>query len=188
MSYVPAPPLANPLAFRTAYTDIWSPSECQQVLDGLDPDQWEPVQMERENTVVRDVMVQPPAFADAADLLNRLFVAACQINEQYFRFDLSGIWDHDQPTVVRYEPGHGHYGWHADCAEPTPRRKLSFSVLLSDPADYEGGDLEVRGFDPAPRVRGTLFTFPAFMLHQVTPVTSGARMVLVGWVHGPTFR
>lgn len=188
VSFVPTRPLANPVAFRTAIVDLWSPSDCDRAVEGLSDDEWMPAQMERDGEVVRDVKVQVPDFSLIADQMERLLAAVCQVNEQYFRFDLSGIWDDDQPTVVRYEPDQGHYHWHVDCAEPHPLRKLSFSVLLSDPDSYTGGDLEVNGFDPAPRVRGQLFLFPSFMWHRVTPVTAGARHVLVGWVLGPTFR
>lgn len=188
MNFVPTRPLANPIAFRTASVDLWSPSDCDRVLEGISGESWSPVEVENDGEVVRSVQVQLPDFSLIAEQMERLLAAVCQVNEQYFRFDLSGIWDHDQPTIVRYEPGQGHYHWHSDCAEPSPLRKLSFSVLLSDPDSFAGGDLEVRGFDPAPRVRGTLFLFPSFMWHRVTPVTSGSRDVLVGWVLGPTFR
>lgn len=105
-----------------------------------------------------------------------------------------------------YGPGE-RYGWHTD-QTPEPYgpeygeyagtiRKLSFSVQLSDPADYDGGRLEIeRGVPGEPaRVRaldealprGSVVVFPSFVPHRVTPVTRGARYALVGWVCGPPF-
>ena len=54
------------------------------------------------------------------------------------------------------------------------KRKLTVVVQLSDPADYDGGELEVwpdSTVRTAPRDRGTAVIFPSFALHRVTPVT-----------------
>jgi PKHD-type hydroxylase len=70
-------------------------------------------------------------------------------------------------------------------------RKLSFSVMLTDPGDYKGGELLLKtSFKPmkTPKKRGTVVFFPSFVLHEVTPVTEGIRKTLVGWVLGPNFR
>jgi len=77
--------------------------------------------------------------------------------------------------------------WHTDFAGTRPFRKLSVSIQLSDPEDYEGGDLELLyGTEPQKldRSRGALIVFPSFMLHRVTPVTRGARWSLVAWLLG----
>jgi PKHD-type hydroxylase len=62
---------------------------------------------------------------------------------------------------------------------------------MSDSADYEGCDLEVRTahpIDKAPRERGTLMAFRANALHRVPPITRGTRKSLVAWAAGPEFR
>ncbi len=70
-------------------------------------------------------------------------------------------------------------------------RKLTFVLQLSDPSDYEGGDL-ILWNSRNPRVMekklGRLLFFPSNLLHEVTPVTKGIRYSLVGWVHGPAFK
>ncbi|MGB0178111.1 MAG: 2OG-Fe(II) oxygenase, partial [Owenweeksia sp.] len=82
--------------------------------------------------------------------------------------------------------------WHMDFgAGEISHRKLSMTVQLSDPADYEGGDLEFminQKVVTAPRTRGTVIVFPSFILHRVTPVTKGVRHSVVGWVSGTPFR
>jgi PKHD-type hydroxylase len=68
---------------------------------------------------------------------------------------------------------------------------VTLSLQLSNAADYEGCDLQVRAgnqIDSAPRLRGSLVAFPANVLHQVTPILSGIRRALVVWAVGPEFR
>ena len=63
-------------------------------------------------------------------------------------------------------------------------------MQLSDPASYEGGNLEIMNSrDPQamPRDRGVIIMFPSFTLHRVTKVTRGVRRSLVGWIGGPPF-
>lgn len=114
------------------------------------------------------------------------------LNARFFRFDLS------QLVTFQYAvyDGGGHFDWHKDYGraygEPGQEpRKLTLSLQLSDGADYDGCDLEVRGgneIDIAPRERGALIAFPANVLHRVTPLTRGVRKSLVIWAAGPEFR
>lgn len=96
-----------------------------------------------------------------------------------------------QVMFNRYEPGM-FYKDHMDAAlmgglkgGAPIRTDLSFTVFLSDPADYEGGDFVIRtGFGDL-TVRGELghaICYPSNMLHRVEPVTRGARWAAVGWV------
>jgi PKHD-type hydroxylase len=68
---------------------------------------------------------------------------------------------------------------------------LSLVLQLSDPAQYEGGNLQVMtGSEPQTvrKQRGLVAAFPSYVLHQVTPVTQGTRQSLVAWVSGPQFK
>ena len=68
-------------------------------------------------------------------------------------------------------------------------RKLSFSIQLSDPDDYEGGNLQLMDENNksyiAPRQRGTIILFDSRTPHRVQKVRSGERKSIVGWVVGP---
>jgi PKHD-type hydroxylase len=80
------------------------------------------------------------------------------------------------------------YGWHEDWSplEGAPDvRKLSAVLLLSDPADFEGGQFQFSDYGPVEMQRGTLIVFPSYLRHQVTPVTKGQRYSAVCWVVGP---
>jgi len=120
-------------------------------------------------------------------LYQRMHAYVQQFNLHY-GFDVWGFQESMQ--FLEYAEG-GHFDWHVDAGVPgAAPRKLSFTLQLSDPASYDGGDLEVWGADRAvvPRARGTLICFPSFVLHRVTPVTTGMRRAIVAWVTGEPFR
>lgn len=109
------------------------------------------------------------------------------VNEKY-QFDLRGFADAIQ--LAHYELG-DYYDWHMDIGKgQSSLRKISLSIQLSDPATYDGGDLEFFGMPEfqCPRGQGTAITFPTFLPHRVTPVTRGTRLSLVAWISGPPFR
>ena len=71
-------------------------------------------------------------------------------------------------------------------------RKLSFSLLLSDPDEYEGGQFQMLGYHnkmyEVPQKKGLLVIFDSTTQHRVRPVKKGTRKSLVGWVVGPRWR
>jgi len=128
---------------------------------------------------------------DSTFIYDTLGFIARQLNGQFFDFDLFGFVEDIQYTVYR-ENG-GHYGWHLDRGSSGGQapRKLSLVMQLSDPSEYEGGDLEVfTGLEPTQmeKKQGLVVAFPSFVLHRVTPITSGTRRTLVVWLSGPKFR
>jgi PKHD-type hydroxylase len=89
------------------------------------------------------------------------------------------------PNFNRYEPDHPEYGWHTDrtlrwLPDGAPlRTDVSATLFLSDPADYDGGELEVQDTYGSQRVKlpaGHLVLYPSGSLHRVTPVTRGQRL------------
>ena len=113
------------------------------------------------------------------------------LNSQFYRFDLTGFGESMQLTNYDHSEN-GMYGWHLDYGgNRTVSRKLSLVVQLSDPSEYEGGNLQVMtGQDPVNvrKQRGLIAVFPSYTLHQVTPVTQGCRQSLVAWLSGPSFK
>jgi len=89
------------------------------------------------------------------------------------------------PLFSRYEPGHA-YGGHVDDALIGGRRTdVSFTLFLSAPESYDGGELVIdsaAGEDAFKLAAGSIITYPSTTLHRVTPVTRGQRLVAVGWV------
>ena len=89
------------------------------------------------------------------------------------------------PLFSRYQPGHA-YGAHVDDAlMGGVRSDLAFTLFLSEPDSYDGGELVIdstageEGFKLAP---GSVITYPATTLHRVAPVTRGERLAAAGWV------
>ena len=71
-------------------------------------------------------------------------------------------------------------------------RKLSFTLQLSDPDEYEGGNVQLIDESGksyiAPRQRGTIILFDSRTQHRVIKVKKGVRKSIVGWVLGPRWR
>jgi PKHD-type hydroxylase len=112
-----------------------------------------------------------------------------EANDVMWKFDLSTMNEAIQYT--EYYGGGGHYDWHMDCGIGIQnQRKVSVTVQLSAPDEYEGGDLEFNmgSHKVAPRVQGAAVIFPSFMLHRVTPVKSGTRKSFVLWVGGEPYK
>jgi PKHD-type hydroxylase len=124
-------------------------------------------------------------------LHTRLEEMVLPINAEFYRYDLYGLNEAFQYTVYEGAQG-GHYNWHVDMGEKRYEpRKISLSLQLSGPSDYEGGELVIQAGDgdcAAEKARGTLIAFPSYVLHRVEPVTAGIRKSLVIWVAGPEFR
>lgn len=130
--------------------------------------------------------------ADTQWLYDRLAFVARNLNGQFYKFDLYGFSEDMQYTVYNGSDD-GHYTWHLDAGSTnnTAPRKLSIVVQLSDPDDYEGGDLELFSAANPTKVdkqKGLIAAFPSYMLHRVSPVTKGIRKTLVVWVCGPSFK
>ncbi|WP_022727956.1 Fe2+-dependent dioxygenase [Fodinicurvata sediminis] len=85
----------------------------------------------------------------------------------------------------RYEPGM-EYGLHVDDALMGGQRTdLSFTLFLSDPQDYSGGELMITESSLERAVKlpvGQLVLYPSDSLHRVAPVEEGLRLAVVGWV------
>jgi PKHD-type hydroxylase len=108
-----------------------------------------------------------------------LFISAVLPNEVY------------PPMFNRYGEGMA-FGAHVDGSvrlQPHTARKLrtdvSATLFLSDPADYDGGELVVHDTYGAHRVKlaaGDMVVYPATSLHEVTPVTRGVRVASFFWI------
>ena len=136
------------------------------------------------------------------------------INRENFMYDIIDI---DGGSMQYTEYGEGeYYHWHNDdgisrcltnkdalssfdnngdtkkLLDGEHVRKLSFSIQLSDPKDYVGGELQFLGDDGetffAPKQKGSIIVFDSRTKHRVLKVKSGIRRSLVGWVVGPRWK
>jgi PKHD-type hydroxylase len=122
-------------------------------------------------------------FQRLVDVINR-------VNSEAFNLNLYGM-EPLQYTVYESD-GKGFYVVHRDIKTESVDnlvRKLSFTLQLTDPAEYEGGELILdQGFAPytASNQMGDITFFLSTIAHEVKPVTKGILHALVGWVSGPT--
>lgn len=140
-------------------------------------------------------------------------------NRNNFLYDISYI-ESESMQYARYGVGE-YYHWHSDTSIPVqykPQiqtsakesttddnylreraaienelvRKISFSLQLSDPDDYEGGNIQFIDESNqnyiAPRQKGSLIIFDSRTKHRVCKVRSGVRKSIVGWVVGPRWK
>lgn len=140
---------------------------------------------------VRWISESMPDFKDLILDIKNMF---WQVNKT-FGLDINYL--PDLQFTEYYGSVSGKYDWHIDTQfeeQSCYHRKISMVIQLSDPKDYEGGNLELQPFfyeppDPVNlRQQGTAIFFPSITYHRVTPVTSGTRYSLVAWMQGPRWR
>lgn len=95
------------------------------------------------------------------------------------------------PKFNCYQDG-GQYGVHVDSAvmqlpgvAQSLRSDLSATLFLSEPEDYQGGELEIEtgfGTQAVKLSAGDMVLYPSSSLHRVTPVTAGARLASFFWI------
>tara|TARA_X000001036_G_C20437512_1_gene707874 strand:- start:46 stop:660 length:615 start_codon:yes stop_codon:yes gene_type:complete len=115
-----------------------------------------------------------------------------QLADWHFKIDAA-----ENYQVTKYEEG-DFYSAHIDSlgtngtkriAPDKPNlhnrtRKMSMTLNLNDPSEYEGGELRLYGVGKLPTDKGRMTFFPSFLPHEVTPVTKGVRYSLVVWFLG----
>jgi len=131
-----------------------------------------------------------PLNNDTEWIYHRLGNIIRNLNGMHWRFDISGFNEDLQYT--RYNGDKSFYGWHIDSGSlgESPPRKLTITLQLSDPNEYEGGDFQLHAtkLNTLPKKKGMIVVFPSYSLHQVTPVTQGIRRSLVAWLCGPPLK
>ena len=139
---------------------------------------------------VRDSKISWLYPVDGMDwVFRRVTDITLNLNERFFKFDLFGINEGFQFT--NYESPSGKYGKHVDRGMNILVRKLSISIQLTNPEEYEGGELKLYDGEEETimsKEQGTLIIFPSYVLHEVMPVTKGERNSLVTWVTGKQFK
>ena len=123
-----------------------------------------------------------PVYNDINDFIQR-------INRNHFGFENIQITEEAQ--VSSYSKGQ-FYEWHTDTRtnmqEEPPVRKLSMTLLLNDPSEFEGGNLEIANNEFVPMKQGHATIFASFLQHRVSPITRGVRKSLVMWFGGEPFK
>jgi PKHD-type hydroxylase len=183
-----APRINNHVSSPMVFTGIFSPEECDRIID---------IGARQRQRVGRMMYARPDVRksriswigiqGETAWLYEKIWQTFRAVN-RWYEFELLGLVDEIQYAV--YDVG-DRFDWHLDTGGgQTSTRKISLSVQLADGGRYAGGDLQFSASSEleTARRRGTIIAFPSFLSHRVTEVTHGSRMSLVAWAHGPAFR
>jgi PKHD-type hydroxylase len=177
-------------------TPLLTPEQCRIVIDcgKKQPPQTAQVGMGAEgggtDTKKRVTTISWIPFNALPELYHTLDEFIQKANLNHFGFDDIRITE--QAQFTEYPEG-GFYDWHMDSdvvmAHQPPVRKISMTLLLNDPSEFEGGDLEL--ISPGrfkPIKQGHAICFASFLNHRVNPVKRGVRQSLVVWFGGKPFR
>ena len=175
---------------------LFSPEQCRKIIDcgRRQPPQKAQVGMNKPegglDTKKRVTTISWIPFNEMPEMYNDLNAFIQRANLNHFGFDDIQITENAQFTEY---PEGGFYDWHMDCDvnmehEP-PVRKISMTLLLNHPSEFEGGDLELMSPGKYKRLeQGHAITFASFINHRVNPVKRGIRQSLVVWFGGKPFR
>ena len=177
-------------------TPLFTPDQCRQIIDAGRrlPPQKAQVGMGRPgggtDTKKRVTTISWIPFKEMDSMYNQVNQFIQQTNLNHFGF--GDIQITEQAQFTEYPVG-GFYDWHMDCdvnmAHEPPVRKISMTVLLNDPLEFEGGDLELMSPGKFKKLKqGHAIIFASFLNHRVAPVTRGVRQSLVMWFGGTPFR
>ena len=190
--------------------EVFSPDECSEIISTAETEWIKTLGYTYEAGGKKDLDLEhrnaisfhPKNEDSILNLWSKLLHVLTHANNRLdggWGFDISGLAE--MPFVAKYEAADinkygksGHHNWHVDLGETSPvnQRKLAYSVFLN-PGEYEGGELCFYSDKPSKPFGGqdkigSMFIFPAYMMHKVNPITKGTRHALVGWAHGDSFK
>ena len=112
----------------------------------------------------------------------------------FYNFDIDNENEKSHEVqLTKYTDDGSFYSWHTDKdflfkeGQESLQRKLSSTIILQEAE--EGGIFDTEyGTDGFDQKAGSIFVFPSFYSHQVTPVTKGERLSIVSWTCGPEWK
>ena len=177
-------------------TPLFTPEQCRKIIESgrAQKPQTAQVGMNKPgggtDTKKRVTTISWLPFKEMAPMYHDLNIFIQKCNENHFGFGDIRITENAQFTEY---PEGGFYDWHMDCDvnmqhEP-PVRKISMTLLLNDPSEFEGGDLELMAPGKFAELKqGHAICFASFLNHRVNKVRRGVRQSLVVWFGGKPFR
>ena len=178
---------------------LFSPEQCQNIIDAghAEKPQTAQVGMNKPGGGVdkkkRTTTISWIPFDKLPQMYKRVENQLSLVNLNHFGFENVQI---TEPAQFTEYPKGGFYDWHMDLNAfgqegQNPIRKISMTLLLSDPKDFTGGDLmfsEMGDNKPLPLKQGQAIFFASFLRHKVAPVKKGIRRSMVMWFGGPPLK
>ena len=177
---------------------IFSPQQCQNIIDTGHQQKAEEAKVGhkdqaggRHDTQKRITTISWIPFTALPEMYKIIEKTMKQVNGNHFGYE--GMQITELAQFTEYPKG-GFYDWHMDaevnCRFEPPVRKISMTLLLSDPSEFVGGDLEfmTAGNKPPQLLQGQAIFFCSLIRHRVNKVKKGVRRSLVMWFGGPPFK
>lgn len=143
-------------------------------VDGRETAGWSAALVKLNEQAADDISIERQATDIVTKLQNHIIFRIAAYPKRFIKTVFS-----------RYRPGMA-YGSHVDNGiMDGERTDISFTLFLSDPETYDGGELILEtasGDEMIKLPAGSLFTYPSTTLHRVAEVRHGERLALVGWV------
>ena len=167
------------------FLDSWSLEKIQQSLKTATEVDWEDgrvTNVDHKGKINFRLYPKTKIFKDISKIVN----FAMDNNIQFKEF-----------TIIKYLFGAqvtkttegGKYAKHLDVlfrkkddTNEMVRSDLSFTIFLNEPEEYEGGNLVIDNYGEFKLSAGSIIIYPSTEIHEVTKVTSGERLVFVGWI------
>ena len=176
---------------------VFTPKQCQMVID-------KGMSLKKEvasvgsgqkpggnvDTKKRITTISWIPFKDMPEMYRDIEATMLKANNNHFGFEGMQLTEPGQFTHYLTD---GFYEWHMDNdiqgKFQQPVRKISMTLLLSDPSTFEGGELEIMSKGKTAKLKqGQAIFFASWLQHRVKPVTQGERKSLVMWFGGPSFK
>lgn len=177
---------------------IFTPAQCQDIINMGHQQKAEKAKVghktRREgnyDTKMRVTTISWIPFKAMPDMYRIIDQTMQKVNGNHFGYEGMTI---TEPAQFTEYPKGGFYDWHMDaevnCQYEPPVRKMSMTILLSDPSEFIGGDLEfmTEGNKPPQLMQGQAIFFCSLIRHRVNKVKKGIRRSLVMWFGGPPFK
>ncbi|MFY0601941.1 MAG: 2OG-Fe(II) oxygenase [Cyclobacteriaceae bacterium] len=188
-------PQLHQYAAAYSYENHFSKSEIDQLNQAWEANNQETATVTGGNETVNSgirrssVVTIAPNQQELSWFYKKLSDLVLKCNQECYGFDLHGIYEPIQ--IIGYETG-DFFEWHADYGNGySSNRKLSVSVQISSPDQYEGGELQFmvnKQVISVPKTEGTVVIFPSYIMHRVNKITKGERRSVVCWISGPPFK
>jgi PKHD-type hydroxylase len=180
----------------TTVKPIFTPQQCEMVIQAGHKQKPETAQVGMNkpgggvDTKKRTTTISWIPFKEMKEMYSQIEAIMQATNLNHFGFENMKI---TEPAQFTEYPKGGFYDWHMDLdingSHEPPVRKISMTILLSDPSTFKGGHLEFMEKNKVPELKqGQAIFFASFIRHRVAPVTKGIRRSLVMWFGGTPFK
>jgi len=167
--------------------NFFAPEEVQAITEIARQAKFIDGKLSNPHNIAKDNVIGDTANDPLARKAGQIALAALQRSEEAKNFALPQRVA--VPALLRYDVGMK-YGAHIDAAflplGPQPMRSdVSCTMFIAPPSEYQGGELLIHLGTEVTRLKGNAGSavfYPSTHVHQVTPVTSGARLVMITFI------